>query len=1616
MPISTKKRNSTPAYEKQNYKNGEVLTAEMLNQMEEQIAANVYAIVEQSNKLGANGMMYENSQLFLTRDGVIIAGPVEIVSGTGGGGGGIANEAVMSLKNMNGWVAKSMSLGSACPITATWSSLENDLPTGDGSLRVMINGSTKISRNIKQGEFNVEIGEYLTLGDNTVNVIVTDVYGNSRKIVLTISAISLTIASSFDASVPYTGVIPFTYTPTGALEKTVYIKLDDEIIHSTVVTTSGRQQSYNIPAQAHGAHTLEVWYEADIDGTPTPSNVLYYELICLEEGNPAPIIVLGEPHTGMAQYDTLAISYMVYSPTGLYSEIQLLEGEKVTATLTVDRTWQTWSYRAETAGNITLYIKCGDVTKPIPLSVGENNIPVEAETESLALNLSATGRSNNETNPAQWKSFDIEASFEGFNWVSDGWQTDEDGVTVLRVAGDGRVTIPYKPFHHDCRTTGKTFEIEFATRNVLDYDTVLFSCFSGGRGIQVTTQKAIFASEQSSIGTQYKEEEHVRLTFVVEKRSDNKLLLCYINGILSGAVLYPDDDDFAQLEPVDITIGSNDCTTDIYCIRVYDNNLTRYQILDNWIADTASSVLRNDRYVRNAIYDDYGQMTIADLKKDVPYMVIECPVLPSFKGDKKTCSGYYVDPVDPNNSFTFTDAEIDVQGTSSQYYYVKNWKTKYKKGFVLADNTEAEAYQMNENAVPTDTFTFKADVASSEGANNVVLARLYNELCPVLTPPQKADPRVRQTIDGHPMVIFWNDGTNTTFYGKYNFNNDKGTEEVFGFEAGDESWEIKQNGTDRVGWHSADFSGTAWQNDFEARYPEDNTNTTNLKALAAWLVTTDTDQATGRNITPVNIGGTTYRADTAEYRLAKFKAELPLHADVDDMVFYYLFTEIFLCIDQREKNAFPTLFNKMGKWIMFFYDADSSLGTDNKGNLAFDYFLEDIDFTEAGEPVFNGQNSVLWKNLRETYYDKIMAEYQRLRTTIRGDGSGLPLISYDVVNDMFERHQGIWSEAIYNEDAHRKSIEPLVLNKDTTYLPMLQGKKEQHRKWWLYNRFRYLDSKYVTGSSMDTRILIRCHAKANVTLTAYVNMYGHVYYNSEMVEHRMYRGQPYEFVWAASGAEDTVIGINDADMLTDLGDLSPLMVETIDISAATHLTYLKVGDASPDFRNGTMNTLTLGNNTLLRSLDARNCVALAQAVDASGCTGLEEAYFDNTAITGLTLPNGGAIKILHLPGTITNLTLRNLTALTEFVMPSYANITTLRLENNRPVVDPLAILSELPANSRVRIIGFDWEMTTSEFVDFVAMLDTMRGLDENGNNTALAQVSGSIYIEKLRQLEYDAIVETQKRYPGLTVTYGSIETYTVSFYNGDVLLYTASGVTYNSTAEYVGETPTKEAADETEEWAFIGWDPEPVNVTEDMVCYAQFKNTVSPARQFIKRTLKGDYENARVTTVGVQAFNGMTSLTSVDMPNVTTLASSAFRDCTGLISLNMPALETTGTYIFSNCTALPSITLPSLTKLDGYAFQGCSVLAYADLGPCGSIGTNAFYNCKALITLIIRKSDAVCTLQGTNTLYNTPIKSGTGYIYVPATLVDSYKAATNWSTYAAQFRAIEDYPEICGGE
>ena len=295
-----------------------------------------------------------------------------------------------------------------------------------------------------------------------------------------------------------------------------------------------------------------------------------------------------------------------------------------------------------------------------------------------------------------------------------------------------------------------------------------------------------------------------------------------------------------------------------------------------------------------------------------------------------------------------------------------------------------------------------------------------------------------------------------------------------------------------------------------------------------------------------------------------------------------------------------------------------------------------------------------------------------------------------------------------------------------------------------------MDSKYSAGDSLTDYIQLRGYAKDNITLTPYAHMYAAVRFAQTLVKQRALKGSSYVMACPLDTVNDTEIYIYDASRLASVGDLSGLKVGLADFSRATKLQEIKVGDSDQSYTNGNLTNLVLGNNTLLRVLDARNCVNLAQPVDLSGCINIEELYFEGTAITGLNLPNGGIIEVLHLPATVTNLTIRNQQKITDFELNSYSQITTLRLENAS--IDGLPVFMGMANNGRVRLLGVNWETETYEEAE--ALLNKLfgsRGLDESGNNTQLAQVSGDYHASVIS----DYHLEEFENYPDLNVTYDS---------------------------------------------------------------------------------------------------------------------------------------------------------------------------------------------------------------------------------------------------------------------
>ena len=175
-----------------------------------------------------------------------------------------------------------------------------------------------------------------------------------------------------------------------------------------------------------------------------------------------------------------------------------------------------------------------------------------------------------------------------------------------------------------------------------------------------------------------------------------------------------------------------------------------------------------------------------------------------------------------------------------------------------------------------------------------------------------------------------------------------------------------------------------------------------------------------------------------------------------------------------------------------------------------------------------------------------------------------------------------------------------------------------------------------------------------------------------------------------------------------------------------------------------------------------------------------------------------------------------------------------------------------------------------------------------------------------------------------------------------------------------------------------------------------------------------ELKNSKITKLTSDLCRNNQNLTVVDLPNVTSIGSSNFNNCKALSQVNFPKLKTMGASNFE-VAAFEEIILPELETITGwgYNFCGCRVERIY-LPKLKNLTLAEFSGCASLVTVVLG-AETVCEMPNVNVFNQTPVQKGTGFVYVPRALVDSYKSATNWSTYASQIRAIEDYPEVLEG-
>ena len=1488
-----------------------------LDAIENDITTAIEELINGDDLVHIDGLIYDEaeSMLYLAYQDEPVSEGVMIVSGGGSGGDG---GTVLKVKNKNKNASfpitsddEEVTNSFTCSIdstidlyfdiSVTEKTGDDYVPTSDKvTVQYYIDGVLKATeQNVSQGLHSFRISNYLGAGQGQqIRVKVTDPNLNVKNISYTATVVELAITSTFDAGQIYSNTddIDFKYTPYGGVPKTIHFYIDGSDVGSIEnVTASGKQGSkvLDTSSLSHGSHTLRVYATATMDGMNMTSNELVYDFIVAVSGNTTPIIASNFSQTTATEGDTIEIPWLVYTPSASLSDVTLkIYGKEndswvqywSNSLTNIPRTNQVWKTKNYPTGDVKFEIASGGVSKSFEMTIAELEVDIEL-LDTYNSRLSAAGKSNSDVNRNQWveeKSGNNVITMNQFNYITNGWI---DG--ALEVSGSATAVINTPFFSQDFKNNGKTIEIEFETKRVKDTDAVVLSCMNGGIGIEVTPQEFTFNSELSSVSAKFKEEERIRMSIVIEPASNdanaNRLIHLYINGIDSGCVQYPAIDNFEQSTPVGITVGSVDCTTRVYSIVDYNVALTRRQILNNYIAERDDVEEKLALYQRNNIYyNDNDKIIYNTLNEQIPCMIIT-GTLPTYKGDKKTVDITYSDLNDSTNNFDWSAVQIDVQGTSSQYYPIKNFKIKIKSN---------AAYQLSSDVLPAKTFCLKADFAESSGTHNTGFAKYIDNKYAVNTPPQEDDSTIRTTIYGFPICVFHRETANddVEFVGKYNFNTDKGAENTFGFDSTEypncECWEVKNNTSARCLFKSDDFTEMDYEgdtpklavlNDFEARFPdgyeEDNPSHCydNLQALSTWIVSTDTTQATGDALdNSVTYNGTTYTNDTAAYRLAKFKAEFTQHFNMEFALIYYIFTELLAMVDSRAKNMMIATWDGT-IWYVIFYDMDTILGINNEGGIAFRYNVEYHDVI-GSQAVYNGNTSVLWNNFESAFASEIKSKYQSLRT------NGL-ITPANILAAFNTEQSDKWCEAVYNEDGYYKYISPMVNGywdsekEEISHKPFmqnLQGSRESHRTWWLSNRINYMDSKYQAHGYLTDYATMRLYTpteytgvlpNASFSITPYSDMYVAVKFGSYV---RSARGTHNEVTTITAPNivfNDTETIVYGAGGIASLGDLSDKYIGSLDISSAKRLSEIRVGSSVRGYQNTNFNELKVGNNPLLRKIDIQNCPNLKSALtlyekDNRGnvvvsCENISEIYAKGSGITSVVLPDSGYLTVMQLPETITNLTVKNQSYLTNFSIDGVDKLTSLCVEGT-PTIPTSDIVAYANSINRVRLIDINWTLQNSRALRHLVGIPA--GYDAQGRNVNYPVCTGTVTVATEEDSELSATLE--ELFPELTVTWGSTAEKVVEFVDGDGNVidtdYVASGsdATDPATRAMSPIIPTKTPTARVS-YVFDEWDTPLTNITVDTTITATFDEISVPCTAtFIdtyRRQTEQDYEPYQVS-------------------------------------------------------------------------------------------------------------------------------------------------------------------------
>ena len=638
------------------------------------------------------------------------------------------------------------------------------------------------------GENTFDATDYIGIGTQKLTLSITDDAGSLVTKTWTVQKIDIRLESSFNDKLTYNmGAVSFDYTPYGAISKDIHFKLDGVELGRVTTSSSGIPMSYSIPAQTHGAHLLETYITAEINGSTIESNHILKDIIWYNPESEDAVIGCIQNTITVQQYDTENIVYTVYDPKTETPTVTLAIDNKEVSTLQLDSNTQIWQYKPTDVGTHVLTITCRDTVKTINVTVEKLDIDVTPVTAGLQFDFNPVGRSNNDTNRL-WsysENADIKMTVsDNFDWENGGYQIDENGDQYFGIKAGTSATISYNLFADDARRNGKEFKLIFKTDNVSKSDATFLTCQSANIGLQMNVHEAYIKSSAKSLYVPYSEGDIIEWEFNIAKDTDIPIVMSYEDGTPCRPMSYTSDYSFTQETPVPITIGSPDCDVLIYRMKAYNTSLSSEAILSNFIADARTATEIVARYRRNQIYDENNALTpesVAEACPNIRVIKIEAPYFTNNKKDfvKNTsveCIYKNGDAVLDN--WKFINMYHSGQGTTSNEYGASGRNIDIIGGFdgkhqvtskveldpnyitelTLGDGTKVSdgsgKVSLTRNSVPNSWFNIKVNIASSEMVNNAYLQKRYNDYLPYSTPANKRDPRVKTDMEFVNCVVF----------------------------------------------------------------------------------------------------------------------------------------------------------------------------------------------------------------------------------------------------------------------------------------------------------------------------------------------------------------------------------------------------------------------------------------------------------------------------------------------------------------------------------------------------------------------------------------------------------------------------------------------------------------------------------------------------------------------------------------------------------------------------------------------------------------------------------------------------------------------------------------------